>query len=205
MTDASSTLSRENERHLIGRVRAGDSGAMRELIDAHKDRLFAFVWRMNRHHHDAEEICQDAFLKAFKSLDSFSIDYRFSTWLFTIGYRICLNRIRRKKALTGDVDFASLPLTAQAAPDEAAESEEVVRLKAEIWDAVDHLTPPQRASILLFYRHDMSCQDIARVLELPVATVKSHLHRARNRLRETLEAMSERDLSELRNLGGLAG
>ena len=58
MTDASSTLSREHERQLIGRVRAGDTDAMRELIDAHKDRLFAFVWRMNRHHHDAEEICR---------------------------------------------------------------------------------------------------------------------------------------------------
>ena len=178
---------------------------MRELIDAHKDRLFAFIWRMNRHHHDAEEICQDAFLKAFKSLDAFSLDYRFSTWLFTIGYRICLNRLRRRKALTGDLDFAVLPLTAQQTPADSVESEEVARLKAMIWNAVDDLTPPQRASVLLFYRHDMSCQDIARVLELPVATVKSHLHRARNRLRETLEATGERDLKELRNLSGLAG
>ena len=102
------TLDRQAEKRLIDRARRGDSQCMRELIDAHKDRLFAFVWRIIRNHHDAEEICQDAFLKAFASLDTFSPQYRFSTWLFTIAYRLCLNSMRRKKALSGDVDFSGM-------------------------------------------------------------------------------------------------
>lgn len=197
--------SRENERLLIDRVRAGDPASMRKLIDLHKDRLFAFVWRMVRNYHDAEEICQDAFLKAFASMESFSVAYRFSTWLFTIGYRICLNRIRRKRAITGELDLSRFSANPENALPNSIESEEAVRLRETIWKAVDGLTPPQRAGVLLFYRHEMSCQEIARILELPVATVKSHLHRARNRLRETLEAADEQDLQTLRNFSGLVG
>ena len=64
---------RAMEKLLVDRAVAGDKAALRELIDQHKDRLFAFIWRMVRDHHDAEDVCQDAFLKAFASLKSFSI------------------------------------------------------------------------------------------------------------------------------------
>jgi len=196
------TADRARERQLIGRARAGDRSAVRELVELHKDRLFAFIWRMVRHHHDAEEICQDAFLKAFASLDTFSTDFRFSTWLFTIGYRVCLNHLRRKRALTGELDFTTLQLDASGPEVLSLESEEAVRLKDLVWSAVDRLSPPQRAAVLLFYRHECGCHEIARILELPVATVKSHLHRARGRLREMLESVTEQDLRAYRNLSG---
>ena len=97
------SVDRRTERRLITQAKRGDRVAMRALIDAHKDSLFAFVWRTIRNHHDAEEVCQDAFLRAFTSLQSFSSEYRFSTWLFTIAYRLALNSLRRKKALSGDI------------------------------------------------------------------------------------------------------
>lgn len=197
--------SREYERQLVGRVRSGDPLAVRELVELHQDRLFGFIWRMVRHHHDAEEICQEAFLKAFASLDTFSSDYRFSTWLFTIAYRVCLNQLRRKRALCGELDLAILPAAGDDAPTASLESEDAVRLKGLIWSAVDKLSPPQRAALLLFYRHELSCHEISRILQLPVATVKSHLHRARNRLRELLEPVTDQDLQEFRNRAGLAG
>ena len=202
---AAFTASRDYERQLVNRARAGDRSAMRELVELHKDRLFGFIWRMVRQYHDAEEICQDAFLKAFASLDSFSSDYRFSTWLFTIGYRVCLNHLRRKRALTGELDFTALPSQAGEAPTVSLESQDAARLKRMLWSAVDKLSPPQRATLLLFYRHEFSCYEIARVLELPVATVKSHLHRARNRLRDLLETVTEEDLANFRNRTGSAG
>ena len=193
-------VDREHERRLILRAQTGDRFATRELIDLHKDRLFAFVWRMVRNHHDAEDVCQDAFLKAFASLDSFRTEYRFSTWLFTIGYRVCLNRLRRKQEVTGDASIASYPRAVDGAEESSVESESAGRLRDTVWDAVGRLTTHQRGTVLLFYRHELSCQEIARVLELPVATVKSHLHRARNRLREMLESLSEEDLHRFRNL-----
>lgn len=204
VSDASGRSDRDRERQVVARARAGDRAAARELIDNHRDRLFAFVWRMVRDHHDAEEVCQEAFLKAFASLETFSTEFRFSTWLFTIGYRVCLNQLRRKRALTGELDFTSMPGSPTSST-ESLESEDAGRLRSAIWTAVDRLSAPQRATLLLFYRHDMGCHDIARVLELPVATVKSHLHRARNRLRELLEPVTERDLQEFRNRRSAAG
>jgi len=196
------TLAQEQERHLITGAKGGDRAAVRRLIDLHKDRLFSFIWRMVRNHHDAEDICQDAFLKAFASLDSYSKEYRFSTWLFTIGYRVCLNRLRRKRALNGDVDIEAMQVPVSEESDQPLQSEEAGQLKDVLWQAVADLSPPQRATILLFYRCDMGCHEISRVLELPVATVKSHLHRARLRLREMLESLSEEDLRIYRNRVG---
>lgn len=192
----------QQERQLIAAARSGDRSAVRKLIDLHKDRLFSFIFRMIRNHHDAEDVCQDAFLKAFASLDSYSKEYRFSTWLFTIGYRVCLNRMRRKKALTGEVDVEAFQVPSFDAVPETLQSEEAGQLKDQVWQAVDELSPPQRAAVLLFYRCEMGCHEISRVLELPVATVKSHLHRARLRLRELLESMSETDLRQYRNQVG---
>jgi len=199
------SISRELERQLIERARLREPAALRELIELHKDRLFAFIWRMIRNHHDAEDVCQDAFLKAFASFDSFSVQYRFSTWLFTIGYRICLNRLRGKRAMTSDEGVLALAPSSGENPFARVESSEAAALRSKVWQAVDRLTAPQRATVLLFYRHEMSCQEIARVLELPVATVKSHLHRSRKRLREILESLSEKELQEFRSLSGLAG
>lgn len=205
MTEQEGSISREEEARLIGRARSGDKDALRRLVDLHNDRLFAFIWRMIRNHHDAEEICQDAFLKAFASLDSFSCDYRFSTWLFTIGYRVCLNRMRRRRAVTTDLEWSALPLETESDAAATLESEDASKLKEQVWAAVERLTVPQRATVLLFYRQSMGCHEIARILELPVATVKSHLHRARNRLREMLESVRDQDLEQFRNLSARAG
>ncbi len=205
MVKTAVTAERIAERQLIGRASSGERAALRELVDRHKDRLFAFIWRMVRHHHDAEEICQEAFLKAFASLDRYSPQYRFSTWLFTIGYRVCLNHLRRRRFFTGEVDFSELRERSPSQPTGVLESKEVARLKQMVWSAVDRLTAPQRAALLLFYRQDLNCQEIARVMEIPVATVKSHLHRGRNRLRELLEGVNEEDLHEFRNRSGTFG
>lgn len=198
-------LSRAEERALIARARKGDRSAIRALIDGHKDRLYAFVWRMVRNHHDAEEVCQDAFLKAFSSLESFSTEYRFSTWLFTIGYRLCLNGLRKKRVTTTEFELARFESSEDEVEQIKAQTEEARVLKSTVWDAVDQLTPPQRAAVLLFYRQELGCQEIAEILELPVATVKSHLHRARARLRDLLEPVMMNENSRLRILADLAG
>lgn len=179
-------LTRRAERRLIAQAREGDEQAARILVDAHKNRLFAFVWRILRDHHESEEICQEAFLRAFSSLESFSAEFRFSTWLFTIAYRLCLNHIRRRKSLTGEVDFAEMPSDEGDACERLAESEEARRLKNRIWEAVDQLSVQQRAAVILFYREGQSCEAIAQTLGIPMATAKSHLHRARGRLRDSL-------------------
>ena len=203
MASQTSSAAHQRERELVEQARKGDSVALRALVDQHKDRLFAFIWRMVRDHHDAEDICQEAFLKAFASLDTFLSEYRFSTWLFTIGYRVCLNQLRRKKPVGSEVDQA--PPGPDSSDPAFIVTEETGRIRDAIWSAVDELTPSQRATVLLFYRQDFGCQEIARILQLPPATVKSHLHRARARLRELLAPLADRDWSAIRNLAERAG
>jgi len=204
-SQAADPAGKKNELRLIHRAQNGDREACRQLIDLHKDRLYAFVSRTVRNHHDAEEVCQDAFLKAFGSLKSFDTRFRFSTWLFTIGYRLSLNLLRRKRSVTGEVDFSAMSSPDPRADESAAQSEEAKRLRKLIWEAVHQLTAPQQAAVVLFYQHEMGCAEIADVLDLPVATVKSHLHRARARLRDMLEPVMADDSSRLRILADLAG
>jgi RNA polymerase sigma-70 factor (ECF subfamily) len=196
---------KSEESSLIERALKRDTVAMRLLIDQHRDRLFAFVWRMLRDHHDAEEVCQEAFLRAFAALASFDPKYRFSTWLFTIAYRLTLNALRRKKPLAGDIDFSRVASECEAADEVSANSEEARRLTTLVWDAVDQLSTPQRATILLFYKQQKSCHEIAQVLDIPVATVKSHLHRARIRLKSMLESELTEENGGARILMGFAG
>lgn len=186
-------LSHEEERLLVERALGGCEEAARRLVDGHKDRLFAFVGRVIRNHHDVEEVCQESFCRAFAKLDTFSTEYRFSTWLFTIGYRLCLNHLRKKQALSGEMDFGTVASSHEEGSEALASSEEASRLRKVVWEAVDALKPVQKATVALFYREGMSCQEIGEVLEMPTATVKSHLHRARLRLRENLEGVAGAD------------
>lgn len=200
------------ERQLIEACQRGCAESAHDLIAAYQDRLHAFVWRMVRSDHDAEEICQDAFLRAFHSLDSFDFAYRFSTWLFTIAYRLCLNLMRKRKDYSGETDFSLMQGDGRTAEDDGvsegvANSEEAERLRTIIWNSVEDLTPSQRAAVLLFYKESLSCQEIGEILDMPAATVKSHLHRARNRLKEKLEGQLADDWSILRfrEASGYAG
>ena len=192
-------LSRSEEQELIRSVQDGDREAMRLLIEHYQQRLFAFVWRVVPNHQDAEDICQEAFLKAMSSIASFDPTYRFSTWLFTIAYRVALNSLRRKNKLTDcEVDFNTFESTGEPAPSHYAQSDEARQLKEAVWIAVDRLSSAQRLAVTLFYRESHSCQDIATVMDVPVATVKSHLHRARARLRAMLEPTFAGDWQKLR-------
>lgn len=198
--NASESMARSEELRLIARAKGGSADAYRGLVDAFKDRLFAFVWRMVRNHHEAEDICQSAFIKAYESLKSYSENYAFSTWLFTIAYRLCLNAMRRKRAFSGETDFS---LVAGESADTAitlASSEDARRLRDRIWDAVDQLSPAQKSAVLLFYREGQSCQEIGVVLGMPAVTVKSHLHRAREKLRDLLGSEVVEDWSAIREI-----
>lgn len=179
-------MTRREELKLIGRAKRGHADAFRGIVDAYKDRLAAFVCRMVRNHHEAEDICQNAFIKAYQSLESYSDKYAFSTWLFTIAYRLSLNTLRKRRALSGEIDFSRIGSSEADASLKLASSEEAGRLRELIWSAVGELTPPQKSAVLLFYREGKSCQEIGLVLGIPAVTVKSHLHRAREKLRTLL-------------------
>ncbi len=194
-------MPRSEESKLIARARRGDAEAFRALVDAYKDRLFAFVWRMVRNHHEAEDIAQSAFVKAYEALATYSEKWAFSTWLFTIAYRLCVNHLRRRKPLHGEGVMASLGTGEADTHETVANTEEARRLREMVWTAVDDLSPQQKSAVLLFYREGKSCEEIGQVLDMPAVTVKSHLHRARARLREALQAEWSERRPDIRVLG----
>lgn len=200
--DKPMSLAKREEVNLIKRAIRGDCSASRQIVDLHKQRLFAFIWRMVRDVDLAEDICQDTFLRAFSALKTFNNEYRFSTWLFTIGYRLAVNQIKlRAKTNRVSYDFANVPASSgqKTQLDAVVHTEQAKRLRKLIWEEVDQLPPAQKATIYMFYREGLSCRQIAETLDMPVDTVKSHMYRARQKLRTRLErqGVEDRDLAYL--------
>jgi RNA polymerase sigma-70 factor, ECF subfamily len=179
-------VTKEREIELIALAKQGHQAATRELIELHQQRLFAFIWRIVRSNDEAEDICQETFMRAVTSLKDFNEEFRFSTWIFTIGYRLALNSIKHR-SLQRNMDFSNVARAGQKNQvDEIIQSEHADKVREVIWREVEDLSPAQKATILMFYRQGLSCQEIGEVLDMPVATVKSHMHRAREKLRERL-------------------
>ncbi len=180
-------VTKEQEIKLIAQAQQGSESAARQLVEMHQSRLFAFVWRIVRNNDEAEDICQETFLRAMTSLADFNEQFRFSTWIFTIGYRLALNSIKHRNHRL-NYDFSNTAGDNQKDQvQQFIQSEQASKVREIIWEQVDQLSPTQKATILLFYRQGLSCQEIAEALDMPVATVKSHMHRAREKLRERLK------------------
>ncbi|TWT41735.1 ECF RNA polymerase sigma factor SigW [Phycisphaerae bacterium RAS1] len=198
-------MARSDEARLISRAKRGHADAFRDLVDLYKDRLFAFVWRTVRNHHEAEDICQSAFVKAYESLAAYNETYAFSTWLFTIAYRLSLNMLRKRRAVSSDIDLTEVGGEGDETAICLANSEEANRLRERIWAAVEQLSTAQRAAVLLFYREGKGCPEIGEILGMPAVTVKSHLHRAREKLRSLLDGELADDWMSVRFTDSRAG
>jgi RNA polymerase sigma-70 factor (ECF subfamily) len=173
------------ERDVIARARGGDEDAFRMLMDHHRDRAVAIALRITRSPQDAEDVVQQAFVRAWHSLGQFRAESTFGTWLHRIVARRALDRALQMKARRDreeDLDAATeLPL----ATDETRD----VLLIRRLEELMRRLTAPQRAVVTLFYWEDTSVEEIAGTLGMPENTVKTHLSRARAALREAWLSM----------------
>jgi RNA polymerase sigma-70 factor (ECF subfamily) len=170
------------ERLLVERARGRDEGAFRMLVDLHRDRAYGLALRITRSASDAEDVAQEAFVRAWAALPGFRGDSRFGTWLHSIVARRALDRaetLRTRRNREANLD--ALPEPSAPAPAAAARDP----LLARRLDRLMHeLSGPQRAVVALFYGQDHSVEDIAATLAMNENTVKTHLARARTLLRE---------------------
>jgi RNA polymerase sigma-70 factor (ECF subfamily) len=170
------------ERLLVDRARGRDEGAFRMLVDLHRDRAYGLALRITRSASDAEDVAQEAFVRAWAALPGFRGDSRFGTWLHSIVARRALDRaetLRTRRNREANLD--ALPEPSAPAPAAAARDP----LLARRLDRLMHeLSGPQRAVVALFYGQDHSVEDIAATLAMNENTVKTHLARARTLLRE---------------------
>jgi RNA polymerase sigma-70 factor (ECF subfamily) len=168
------------ELGLVARASGGDTGAFELLVARHADRVHALALRLVRNSSDAEEVAQDAFVRAWRALPRFRGEAAFATWLHRIVVRCAFDRLailRGRREREADLDLALAAATTSTDPARLADHRQLERLVAELPDM-------QRAAVTLYYLEDRSVQDVAFALDLNVNTVKTHLSRARAALRE---------------------
>ena len=181
-------MDRTDEHALIRKAKAGDGNAIEALIRAHQDALFAFMLRMSGKPDVAEDIVQEAFVRVLKNLDRFDTRFRFSTWLFTIAKRLYVNFIQKQRPVY-DSETISLRMGHGASPGSKSSRAETMSNARELLDAaLEGLSDQQREIVLLFHQQSWPITDIALHLDMPEGTVKSHLHRARQRMKRFLES-----------------
>jgi RNA polymerase sigma-70 factor (ECF subfamily) len=180
---------------ILDEVRKGNTRRFAVLVDRHKDRALTLALRLVGNRGEAEELVQDAFLRAFRNLDGFRGDARFSTWFYRILYNLCMTRVSRKKPAAEPLDGLDERLL-EASPGEAGvvEQLEEAELHAMLEDGIRRLPERYRSVVTLFYVQEMPLEDVARVLGIPQGTVKTHLFRARAMLKTTLTNRMKNDV-----------
>jgi len=170
----------------VRRLRAGDRRAFEDLVRAQQHRVYGLALRMLGNAAEAQDVAQEAFLRAHRGLAEFRGDARLSTWLHAIVSRLCLNRLagsERRLARHGEEALARLA-DDRPGPDQALERGE---LEEALHRAIGELPEERRIVVVLRDVEGLAYEEIAEVLELPVGTVRSRLHRARLDLKEKLE------------------
>lgn len=182
------SMTRAEERDMIERAIAGDRDAAAGCIRAHQASLYAYMLRMSGRPDVAEDVVQDAFVRALTNLHRFDFRFRFSTWLFTIAKRLYVNACQKHKPAY-DSETVGMAAGRGRGPEmPTIDSEVTINAKAAIDFALATLSEDQREIVVLFHQLDWPIAQIAEYVDMPEGTVKSHLHRGRMRMRAALES-----------------
>ena len=183
----------ENDDQLIQATLGGSREAFGHLVRKYQDRLFNGMVQITRDPVEAEDVVQEAFINAFTKLSSFRGKSAFFTWLYRIAYNVAISRMRKKKptvSLGGQDESKALQLPGdEPAPDAGMQSEEQAK---QLMQALGCLSEEHRSILVLREMDELDYEAISEILDLPIGTVRSRLHRARSQLNEQLEKISDR-------------
>ncbi len=194
-------LAAASDQEVVTLAREGREAAYRELIRRYERPVFSLVFRMVRDRQTAEDLSQETFVKALNAIGSYRPEYKFSSWIFKIANNTAIDYLRRR-----DLDTLSLDGSPHATTQEDIEATalqvsdrgesplaelEARELGTAIERAIGRLRPEYRACILLRHVEGMAYEEIAHLLDLPLGTVKTYIHRARHELRGMLAHLRE--------------
>jgi RNA polymerase sigma-70 factor (ECF subfamily) len=175
-----------SDAEIIDSVRKGNRNDFSMLIDRYKNKAYSMLIRMLKNNMEAEEVLQDCFLKAYYGLNSFRQEAKFSTWFYRIVYNTALTKLVGKKrkinAEMGSLDDYSDILVADDY--NVSDQTDTGEILSEL---VQKLPANYAAVINMFYINDMSCEEIASVMNVTTGNVKVILHRSRNALKDLIE------------------
>ena len=178
---------------LIKKAIEGDESAYKNLLENYRGAIYNLLYKMVRNKEETEDLVQEAFMKAFKALPSFNEEYAFSTWLYKIAVNNCIDHMRKKKLQTysinkpvqskdGELD-REFPDTSMS-PDKSILSDERASI---IETAIDELPENYKTAIILRHSEEKSYEEISKILNIPLGTVKARIFRAREMLKKKLK------------------
>ena len=184
------------DAELVTLAAEGRESAYRELLSRYERPVFSLIYRMVRNRTLAEDLAQEAFIRTFNAIDTYNPQYKFSSWIFKIAHNLTIDHLRKKRIDTISIHGSPDAVT----PDEQARTRlvlestherpdayvENIELGGQIEAAIARLRPEYRAVTLLRHVEGYSYQEIADILELPLGTVKTYIHRARLELKAAL-------------------
>jgi RNA polymerase sigma-70 factor (ECF subfamily) len=183
-----------SDRETIDKILDGNPEVFADLVNRYKDMVFTLALRIVKNAEDAEEISQDAFVKAYKALPGFKGNAKFSTWLFRIVYNTAISKVRKKRK--NDLyleDISELPGCKESGESTAWDQseEDAKRLLNRLLEKV---TMEERSILTLYYLHENSVEDISQITGLSKSNVKVKLFRSRNKLRSLADTMFKKDI-----------
>jgi RNA polymerase sigma-70 factor (ECF subfamily) len=185
-----------DERRLIERCLAGQAEAFGDLIAPYQDRLYNTLYRMTGHREDAAELFQEAMVRVFRGLGSYQGDSAFYTWLYRIVLNVAFTDRRRKKSrpiATESITAASSrELADPVAPRSPGRQVEIEETRTIIEHALAEVAEPFRVVLVLKDIDGLKYEEIAEILDVPIGTVRSRLHRARSEMRDRLQPHLDR-------------
>lgn len=188
------------DTEIISKILLGDQAIFAQIVERYQNYVFTLVLRFTDSREDAEEISQDIFVKAYRSLADFRGEAKFSTWLYTIVRTSCITFLRKKKLDTTSIDNEKTLL--QLENRESSFSANKVEGKsrhAMVNEAIRMLGPDDAQVLTLFYKGEQSLDEIGLIMGLEPNTVKVKLHRARQRLKEKMEKYFSHEVRELQD------
>lgn len=179
--------------NMVAQVKKGDQEAFEGIVDLFKDKIYRHCYRMVGNGHEAEDLAQETFLRAYRNISKYNNEFKFSTWIFRIATNLCIDRLRKKKP-----DYyldAEVPGTDGATMYSQLSSEEPlpeqVVTENERWNELQEeimkLPEKYRTAIVLKYVEDLSLEEISHIMDIPVPTVKTRIHRGREALKKVFQ------------------
>lgn len=186
----------QTDQEVVARARKGIEAAYRELIGRYQRPVLSLIYRLVRDRELAEDLTQDTFIKVLNAIDRYDPKHKFSSWIFKIAHNTAIDQLRKKNPATLSLDgsphaesndeIEASSFTAVSSdenPEEYTASREIGR---EIEGALAELRPEYRTAIVLWHVEGRPYEEIAEIMELPLGTVKTFIHRARNELKKRL-------------------
>lgn len=177
---------RTSDEELAARAAAGSRTAFEELVTRYTPRLFFFLRPKSDSDEEIEDLIQETFLRAFRSIDRYDARWKFSTWLYTTAVRLSISRYRSKKGTAAQLDPEGSESPSPGPQEILVQKEERAERK-NIWNVAKTLKPKEYEALWLRYAEDMPVKDIARAMKKSQVGVRSLLYRSRLKLGKKLK------------------